>query len=149
VAAALGALLAATVLPRLQKTAPVGWITLGGLAANAVFLACWANLPGLAAGLVALTLWQAANTFVSLNGIVVRQQVTPGHLQARVNTTARMIAWGGQPLGAATAGFLTESIGVRAALSLACLGALVSLGAGLTTPLRSRRRQSHCAVTEN
>ncbi|MFF7880879.1 MFS transporter [Streptomyces sp. NPDC020794] len=149
VAAALGALIAATALPRLQKAVPVGWITLGGLAANAVFLACWANLPGLAAGLVALALWQAANTFVSLNGIVIRQQVTPDHLQARVNTTARMIAWGGQPLGAATAGFLAESIGVRAALSLACLGALVSLGAGLATPLRRGDRQSHYAIARD
>lgn len=108
-AAALGALAAATALPRLQKAVPVGWITLGGLAANATFLACWAAAPGLATGLAALACWQSANAQVSLNGIVIRQQLTPEHLQGRVNTTARMIAWG---------------------------GALVSLLAGLATPLR-------------
>jgi MFS family permease len=135
-AAALGALIAATVLPRLQKTAPVGWITLGGLAANAVFLACWARAPGLATGLAALACWQLANALVSLNGIVIRQQVTPDHLQGRVNATARMIAWGGQPLGAAAAGFLADATTVSTALLIACLGALLSLTAGLATPLR-------------
>lgn len=134
--AALGALLAAMTLPRLQKSVPVGWITLGGLAANAVFLACWAQAPGLAVGLAALAAWQAANTLVSLNGIVIRQQLTPDHLQSRVNTTARMIAWGGHPLGAATAGVAADAWGTRTALTLACLGAAVSLAAGLTTDLR-------------
>ncbi|MFE2248732.1 MFS transporter [Streptomyces lavendulae] len=137
-AAATGALAAATALPRLQKTVPAGWITLGGLAANALFLACWALSPGLASGLAALAAWQASNTLVSLNGIVVRQQVTPDHLQARVNTTARMIAWGGQPLGAATAGVLADTVGLRAALLLACLAAFTALAAGLTTQLRRK-----------
>ncbi|MEU6070073.1 hypothetical protein ABZ864_37955 [Streptomyces sp. NPDC047082] len=94
-AAALGALLAGTVLPRLQKTLPVGWITLGGLEANALFLACWACSPELITGLLALGARQTANALVSLNGIVIRQQVDPDHLQARVNATARMLAWGG------------------------------------------------------
>ncbi|MEW2368048.1 MFS transporter [Streptomyces sp. NPDC006656] len=135
-AAAAGALVAATALPKLQKAVPVGWITLGGLAANALFLACWALSPGLVTGLIALAAWQTANALVSLNGIVIRQQVTPDHLQGRVNTTARMIAWGGQPVGAATAGILADATSVRTALLLACLGAVASLAAGLTTPLR-------------
>ncbi|MFJ6079831.1 MFS transporter [Streptomyces sp. NPDC092369] len=137
-AAALGALAAATALPRLQKTVPLGWITLGGLAANTVFLACWAASPGLVTGLAALACWQSANALVSLNGIVIRQQITPEHLQGRVNTTARMIAWGGQPLGAAVSGLLADAAGVRTALLTACLGALLSLSAGLATPLRRR-----------
>ncbi|MFD4788660.1 MFS transporter [Streptomyces sp. NPDC058459] len=137
-AAALGALVAATVLPRLHKTVPLGWITLGGLAANAVFLACWAASPGLVWGLAALACWQSANALVSLNGIVIRQRLTPEHLQGRVNTTARMIAWGGQPLGAAVSGLLADAAGVRTALLTAGLGALLSLSAGLTTPLRRR-----------
>ncbi|MFD9334984.1 MFS transporter [Streptomyces sp. NPDC060028] len=137
-AAATGALIAATALPRLQQTVPVGWITLAGLAANAFFLACWAQSPGLAVGLAALAAWQASNTLVSLNGIVIRQRLTPDHLQARVNTTARMIAWGSQPLGAAAAGVLADAVGVRTALLLACLAALTSLAAGLTTQLRRK-----------
>ncbi|MEU5047184.1 MFS transporter [Streptomyces griseorubiginosus] len=137
-AAALGALAAATALPRLQKRAPLGWITLGGLAANAAFLACWAASPGLVTGLASLACWQSANALVSLNGIVIRQQLTPGPLQGRINTTARMIAWGGQPLGAAASGLLADAVGVRTALLTAALGALLSLSAGLTTPLRRR-----------
>jgi hypothetical protein len=32
---------------------------------------------------------------VIVNGITLRQQVIPDHLQGRVNVTARMVAWVG------------------------------------------------------
>lgn len=47
-----------------------------------------------------------------LNGITYRQQVCPAELQSRVNTTARMLAWGvGQPVGAALAGTVSVAAG--------------------------------------
>jgi hypothetical protein len=41
-----------------------------------------------------------------------RLALIPDRLQGRVNSAFRLIAWGSQPLGAATAGVLLERIGV-------------------------------------
>ncbi|ORT53498.1 MFS transporter [Frankia sp. KB5] len=139
-AAGAGSLLASLMLARVQRALPVGWVTLAGLAAGLVFLGCWAASRSLVTGALALLGWQAANTLVSLNGIVVRQTVAPLELQARVNTSARIIAWGGQPLGAAAGGVLAEHAGLGWALLLAGAGLAVSLAAGLCTRLRATHR---------
>jgi hypothetical protein len=75
---------------------------------------------------------------VVVNGINLRQLVTPPHLQSRVNTTARMIAWGGQPFGAAIGGVVAEYLPIRGAFLVVALG--VGIGALLAwfTPLRER-----------
>jgi MFS family permease len=147
VAAALGTLAATAALPRLSRRVPVGRLTLAGLAANWLALLAWAGVTSLGPALVALLVWQATNSLVSINGIVVRGQVTPGHLQGRVNTTARMIAWGGQPLGATIAGALAAAHGVRTALLVAGAGVLVAALAGWATPLRRRRGHHLDSVT--
>jgi MFS family permease len=139
-ATAIGALAATMALPRLSRRFPVGWITLGGLCANFVLLLAWAFADTVSYALVALGLWQACNTLVVVNGILARQQATPDELQGRVNTTARMIAWGGQPLGATLAGGLAELYSVRAALIAMGCGVAVSFILGLAGPLRSPDR---------
>lgn len=138
-AAAAGSLAAAQLLPRLQSQASIGTITSTALAVNAAALLCWATSSGLLVGVLALTLWQASNTTVSLNGIIVRQAVTPQELQGRVNTTARMIAWGGQPLGAGIGGLLASHLGTAPALLLTGTGVGVSLLFAIT----SRRLTDH------
>lgn len=61
---------------------------------------------------VTATYWGITGALVVINGITYRQQVCPEELQSRVNTTARMVAWGlGQPLGAALAGVLSVGLG--------------------------------------
>jgi hypothetical protein len=52
-----------------------------------------------------------------------------------------MIAWGGQPLGAALGSALAAGLGVPAALACAGAGVLFAGLLGLGTPLRSGR---HC-----
>jgi hypothetical protein len=47
-----------------------------------------------------------------VNGISLRQQVIPDRLQGRVNVTARMIAWGGTPFGAALGGLVAKLAGI-------------------------------------
>jgi MFS family permease len=63
-------------------------------------------------------------------GIVYRQGVAPDAIRSRVMTVGRMIAWGGQPLGAACAGIVARLAGVRAAYLIAagffCAAALVT-----------------------
>lgn len=133
-----GALLATVALPVLARRLPVGWTTLFGLGANWILLVAWTSSAAVVPALVAIGLWQLTNTLVIINGITVRMQVTPDALQGRVNTTARMIAWGGQPLGAALGGVLAEAFGVRTALLVMGCGVLASFLAGLATPLRHR-----------
>ncbi|MFJ8965940.1 MFS transporter [Lentzea sp. NPDC102401] len=61
---------------------------------------------------VTATYWGITGALVVINGITYRQQVCPEELQSRVNTTARMVAWGlGQPVGAALAGVLSVALG--------------------------------------
>ncbi|EXG80497.1 MFS transporter [Cryptosporangium arvum] len=131
-AAGAGSLLAGMLLPPIRGRLTVGRITLAGLLAGWVAVSAWALSTGLVGGLVALAAWQAAHVLVNLNGIVLRQESTPDALQGRVNTTARMIAWGGQPLGAALGGVLAEVFDVRAALLIAGAGVATSalVGAG-------------------
>ncbi|MGI5240711.1 MFS transporter [Dactylosporangium sp. CA-139066] len=137
-AACAGTLAANAALPRLRSRVPAGWITLAGLAGNWLALLAWAGLTSLGPALAALLLWQATNSLVSVNGIIARQEATPEHLQGRVNTTARMIAWGGQPVGAALGGVLADAAGVRTALLVTGCGVLAAAVAGWATPLRHR-----------
>ena len=133
--AAVGSLAAARLIEPAQARFGIGTITLGALGLNAVFLGAWAASTTLAAGILALLGWQATNSLISLNGIVVRQTLTPASLQGRVNTTARMIAWGGQPFGAGIGGLCAETWGVRAAVLIAGTGVLISLAAGSLSSL--------------
>ncbi len=137
-AAAAGALAASASLHLLVKRVPVTWLSLIGLSLNAVFVLALAANGSFGFGVVLLALWQAANSLVIVNGISLRQTVTPEHLQGRVNTAARMVAWGGQPFGAAVAGVLATSLNVQAALAICAAAAGLSAIVGFTTPLRHR-----------
>ena len=135
-AAAAGTLAVSLALPRIHARWRVGAITLGALIANWVALLAWAATREWRLAVVVLAVLQAANTLVNINGIVVRQALTPDRLQGRVNTTARMIAWGGTPFGALLGGILADAAGVAGALLVMSAGVAVSFLAGVRTPLR-------------
>jgi MFS family permease len=134
---AIGGLVASPLLPALTRRMAVGRITLIGLFAHLAMLFAVALAPNLWAGIVLIGVWDLCNTLIVINGIALRQQVTPDHLQARVNTTARMIAWGGQPFGAAIGGALAEVFDVRSALLLVAVGVGLSALLGWFSPLRA------------
>ncbi|MFF4987284.1 MFS transporter [Streptosporangium saharense] len=136
-ATAVGAMAAGLAVPRLRLRFSTPAISLTSLTAVGILLVVWALTEHLVAGLVVLAVWQAANSLVSLNGIIERQERTPDHLQGRVNTTARMIAWGGQPAGAALAGLLAELTSPRTALLATAAAVLLSL---LLPPARALAR---------
>ncbi|AEH09315.1 major facilitator superfamily MFS_1 [Candidatus Protofrankia datiscae] len=135
-ATAAGTLITSTFLSRIHRRVPIGMITLCALGGSWLALLCWSRNTMWLLGLGILVLWQAANSLVILNGIVVRQAVTPDRLQSRVNTTARMIAWGGTPLGAMLAGALADVWGTRGALLVTSSGVGVALLIGIGTSLR-------------
>jgi hypothetical protein len=147
-AAACGTLLASRVLGPLQRRMGVGAIAIGALALQAALTAAWAAVGSLVAGVLVLAAWQAATSTVALSGIVVRQTVTPARLQGRVNTTARMIAWGGQPVGAGVGGALAASAGIRTAILVTGLGALASLVGAFASGLRRAPRLADLPVTD-
>lgn len=112
-AVGVGSALAAAVLPWLQRHLPVGVITLGGFGAATLGVLAWSLTTDWLTGVFVLAAWQAATTTAVVNGIVIRQVVTPVRLQGRVNTTARMIAWGGTPVGASLGGRRRPAVGSR------------------------------------
>ncbi|OUE27584.1 MFS transporter [Clavibacter michiganensis] len=147
-AAACGTLLASRALGPIQRRVGVGAITIGGLALQTALTAAWAAVGSVLVAVLVLAAWQAATSTVSLSGIVVRQTVTPAHLQGRVNTTARMIAWGGQPIGAGLGGVLAASTGVRTAILVTGLGALAGLVGAAASGLRRAPRLADLRVPD-
>lgn len=142
---AVGAFLAATALPRLARLVPVGRLTLVSLTAGVPLVLGVGVATSLPVLMALLLGWSLCTTLVVLNGITARQLVTPDHLQARVNTTARMLAWGGSPFGAVLAGGIAQQVGVAAALSVAAAVLAVTAAAGWSSPLRSTRRAAALA----
>lgn len=132
-AVAVGGFLAAVALPRLLRVVRLGVVTVGSLALGLPAVLVLAVAPGVPVAFAALLVWGLATTLVVLNGISTRQQLTPDRLQARVNTSARMLAWGGTPFGALAAGAVAERadtttalVGVAVVCAVAAAYAVVS-----------------------
>lgn len=126
-AGAVGTFAASLALPRMQRRLGVGLITTTGYAVALSAVVALSTATSVIAALPLLSLLSFASTSLIVNGIVTRQVVTPGHLQSRVNTSARLIAWGGSPLGAALGGVVASAVGTQWALRAASLGLVVSL----------------------
>jgi MFS family permease len=135
-AQAVGSLVASVALPQLVRRVPVGRITLAAMLFYIVMLLGFIVAGNLTLGLVFCGLLSICNTLVVLNGISLRQMVTPESLMSRVNATARMVAWGGTPFGAALGGLLAEWLDIRVALLIMMTGAIVSAVVGWWSPLR-------------
>lgn len=137
-ALAVGALAGALLLPRLTSRLPLGWVTIGSLTASPALMLALALTTSLTAGLVLLAAFQVAVTITVLNGISARQILTPDHLESRVNTTARMIAWGGTPFGALLAGGVAEVTSIRLALIISSGFVLLAACGAWASALRHR-----------
>lgn len=145
-AIAVGALLAALLVAPLGRRVRPGWISLGALTANPLLLTAVALAPALSSALPLLAAWGSASTLAILNGITVRQLLTPDRLQSRVNSTARLVVWGGTPFGAVAAGVLAQQTGVRGALLAATGAVALSAAAGWRSGLRHLDLRSEAAV---
>ena len=126
-AGAVGTFVASLALPRLQRLVGVGVITTTGYAVGLTAALALSLTTTVLVALPLLLLLNLALTSLIVNGIVTRQVVTPEPLQSRVNTTARLIAWGGSPLGAAMGGVIAGAAGTEWALRAASLGLAASL----------------------
>ncbi|MEU8315218.1 MULTISPECIES: MFS transporter [unclassified Micromonospora] len=138
-AAAVGSLVAAVVLPRASRWAGQGTVSITGLV---IFVAALIGLAGTSVFALALawwTIWAVARLTVNANGITVRQLLTPDALQGRVNTTGRMLAWGGTPFGALIGGLAADTVGVRVAYLMLAVPVVLSLALVITSPVRGLR----------
>jgi predicted MFS family arabinose efflux permease len=80
-----------------------------------------------------------ARLAVNANGITVRQLLTPDASQGPVNTTGRMLAWGGTPFGALIGGLTADAYGVRFAFLVLAVPATLSLALVWVSPVRGLR----------
>jgi MFS family permease len=132
---ALGALLAGLTFARIYARDRIRWLTplcLGVSAALLVLLT--ANTSYALALVLTIAFAFAVSTTISV-GITYRQMASPDELRSSVNVVGRMVAWGGQPFGAAVGGIVAQTAGVPTALGMAAgvmtasaIGAVVLLG---------------------
>lgn len=141
-AGAIGALVASLLVPRLNKSYSTGRIALTGLFLNPVMLLGMVLAPSFGVGIIFYTLWTMCYTLFIVTTISLRQIVTPDRLQSRVNASARLVAWGGQPFGAAVGGLVAEATTVRIAYIVVGLGVVVSAAAGWFSSLRQGEKVS-------
>ena len=135
-AGSAGALVASAALPRLRRRVPVPWISLASLGLGWASMAALVVVVRFELAVVAYVAFLGACQLAIINGIAYRQTITPDELQGRVNVVARMIAWGGQPFGAAVGGLVASVFGVRTALLVMSVGIGSSFVIGVLGPLR-------------
>jgi predicted MFS family arabinose efflux permease len=125
----LGGLISVAAVPMLIRRLAIGRLMAAFLVANAGALALLSVAPSYGWAVVSFCLYELVYVMVTATGITVRQMLTPDHLQSRVNTAGRMIAWGGNPVGAVLGGVLAELLPIRLTFGLLAISAAV--GAGL------------------
>ena len=138
-AGAVGSLIAALALPRAASRFGQGIVSIASFAIFVLAVAWLAGTATFIGALLAWTVWSAARLAVNANGITVRQLLTPDEFQGRVNTTGRMVAWGGTPFGALLGGIAADAYGIRAAYLLLAVPAAIGLVTLLASPVRGLR----------
>lgn len=140
----LGGLLGATLAARLARLVGLGRTMIGAI----LLAACGELGIALAGGppLVALAIVGAGEATVQgsavifgVNGMSLRQAVTPDRLLGRVNATMRTLRTGLVPLGALLGGFVAGRFGLRQAVIVAGLGTLLAVLWTFFSPVRSLR----------
>ena len=134
-AGAIGSLVSGLLFARVFRRERVPWLSpltmvLAGLAT--------AGLAVLSTFVGAAIVYFAISAFVAMTitvGITYRMLATPDGLRSRVNVVGRMVAWGGQPFGAAFGGILAQATSVRVSL-LAAGGIFTVSGVGARLALR-------------
>jgi predicted MFS family arabinose efflux permease len=131
-AGGLGALIAGVTFSRLFRMSRVRWISPGVLAIAAVMFAglTVTNRWFAAVPLLTVSTWGTATAIVT--GITYRQIVAPDDLRSSVNVLGRMIAWGGQPFGAAIGATIAGARDVYSAYVVATVVMAISaIGGGV------------------
>jgi hypothetical protein len=141
-AAAVGSLVGARLLPAFSRRVGQGPVSIIAYGMYVVAVPALLIDPMFGAALLFWAVWDLARTSANVNGITVRQQLTPDELQGRVNTTGRMIAWGGTPFGALLGGLAAQAGGVTVAYLVLAVPAAAGCLVLLASPVRRLRTAS-------
>jgi MFS family permease len=76
---------------------------------------------------------------ININGVSLRQSLTPDDLQGRVNATGRWINWSILPVGSVIGGVIATAIGLQATILVGAALAFLAVPSLLLTPIRSLR----------
>ncbi|HWM18126.1 MAG TPA: MFS transporter [Ilumatobacteraceae bacterium] len=115
---------------RIKVLTPGALVLAGGLVAVLAANTRWVT------ALIAIALFAWAIMTAVIVGITYRQLAAPDDLRSSVNVIGRMIAWGGQPFGAAAGAAISATADVPTAYSVAAVIMLVS-GVGAAIALRT------------
>jgi len=146
----IGALLGAAITPKVSRVmGSARAILLAGLVG-----ASFALLMPLGSGATGMVLFAIGNAgfatgvvVLSINTRTYRQMESPPEMLSRVIATVRFVSWGAIPVGAFTAGAVATLVGIRPALWLACVAALLPLVILWASPVRSQRDLDEVAVS--
>jgi MFS family permease len=142
-----GAFLGSVALGRISNAVPQSRITLACPPLGLLFFVSAILAPNFVAFCISAFLWELIYAALIINNVTLRQSLLPDSLQSRVNSTARTIAWGGEPLGAALVASLLTIAPYSVALWVSIVPlALVSV-LSIWSPLR-KRDVSEFAVAE-
>jgi predicted MFS family arabinose efflux permease len=128
---AVGSMLGALTLVRLQQRLPAERVVLTGYAAFGSLMLLWPLAGSLAAMLPLVALAAFVDGPVLAAQFAVRQQRVPQRLHAQVFTTAAGMKVGAFSLGSAIGGAVAVSLGSAEAIVLAALTQFVAAGAGM------------------
>lgn len=126
--AGFGGLFASLTLPFLRAKMGPLTVPLVCLSVSVVFIAGMSASPNWQIAAAAYGLFVAMESLVITNGITARQQLVADQYQSRVGTAARMIAWGGAPVGAALAGASTELVATETVVLGAAIPCVIGIG---------------------
>lgn len=142
-AGTLGALGAGLVSPLLARRFRIGGIVTLGLLITTVALGAIALSPRIFSVIPCLVVFELSYTVVTITGITNRQMLTPDALQGRVNSTGRLVAWGGQPIGALLGGLLASLLPIRQTFLVMCVAPATAAAVAWVSPLRRARIGEH------
>ena len=112
-----------------------------GLASFLIPLAGGPPLVAILLLLAAQILFGIGRPIFDINQLSLRQAITPGRLQGRVNASMLFIIWGVIPIGSLLGGLLGSTIGIRQTLAVGAAGMSLAFIWVLLSPIRALRRQ--------
>ncbi|HEX6122361.1 MAG TPA: MFS transporter [Ktedonobacterales bacterium] len=145
-AASVGGVLGAVMAPRLRRWLGFGPSWLGGWALSGLLIAAIGVVPQVSVAAVLAMVFVYFNNIAGINGMTIRQQITPDHLLGRVTSAYFTVGMALSPIGAAAVTAFAARFG--APLVLAAMGLSVTALAllGALTPSRERRPERRAVL---
>lgn len=144
-----GAFLGSMALGRISNAVPQSRITLTCLPLGILSFASAILAPNFVAFCISAFLWELIYAVLIINNVTLRQSLLPDSLQSRVNSTARTIAWGGEPLGAALVAILLTIAPYSVALWVSIFPLAIVSVLAIWSPLRKRDVSEFAVADQN